>query len=777
MVDDIKTSMSKPDTCDCSPSVPFLDMQTREWSCQACGMALPTRSRPDPNSVQTESPANAVPPPPPDDESATVPPPPDKEGKYGKKKSISESAKSSRAVEMATAPNRRIAVAFVLLVCVLMSGTALLWSLKEVETSDATGKRGEEGNEGENGLTTLLLVISEPAGENCSNGGHAVMTGLDDDRDGVLDIDEVLKTTFICNGTDAQSSTIGQPLTDLIPVASGNLTCESGGLEIRVGIDDDGDGNLSVDETDATDFICNGVAGSDGDDGVDGDDGESQEMLMSQDSRATVCANGLRMRFGSDDGAGTARADDLILQADEVHSLMVLCWVDSWNHRFAESITGVADSFSSACEQRIDYEDWFIFTAITPSNGCEPFISDGTAEGTSILKDINLAGESLPGYSAGFTVWQGLLWFDADDGINGRELWYSDGTSEGTKMAADICPGNCDSNPSNLYGYGESIWFSADDGINGSELWSLDSENKMPTLRADICTGICSSEPGANGWAELNGDLFLTANDGGGTEVWTYSDSLRMVSDFGEGIDAGAGQVTGLVVFEGRVWFDADDQQSGREMWHSDGNDVSMLDDMSGDSSSSLFNDDFGAHVVNGKLLLRSGISGTLTAISGNASSNLNTSVLNIGAGSDSPVLDENGNLWFSCQSSSNGMELCISDGEVAGIIWEFMPGNGNGNVRSLASMGGYVYVVAEGMNASKTTGHELWRLSSSTAAELIFEGQDGDAADGQVGLYGGLTTVANTLFFSFDDGIRGHELMQIGFLPSGPEYAHMNQP
>ena len=54
---------------------------------------------------------------------------------------------------------------------------------------------------------------------------------------------------------------------------------------------------------------------------------------------------------------------------------------------------------------------------------------------------------------------------------------------------------------------------------------------------------------------------------------------------------------------------------------------------------------------------------------------------------------------------------------------------------------------------------------------------QDGDAADGQVGLYGGLTTVANTLFFSFDDGIRGHELMQIGFLPSGPEYAHMNQP
>ena len=152
------------------------------------------------------------------------------------------------------------------------------------------------------------------------------------------------------------------------------------------------------------------------------------------------------------------------------------------------------------------------------------------------MKDINLVGESLPGWSAGFTVWRGLLWFDADDGINGRELWYSDGTSEGTQMAADICSGSCDSTPSNLHGYGDSLWFSADDGNNGSELWSFAVETGTATMMADICPGPCSSESGANGWTELNGELFLTANDGGGTEVWAYSDSLRMVSDFGEGL-------------------------------------------------------------------------------------------------------------------------------------------------------------------------------------------------------------------------------------------------
>ncbi|MCS5536767.1 MAG: hypothetical protein NZ770_01555, partial [Candidatus Poseidoniaceae archaeon] len=72
--------MSKQDICNCSPSVPFLDMQTREWSCQACGMALPTRSRPDPNAQGAQQ-ETAVPPPPPSEEETTaVPPPPPEEG-------------------------------------------------------------------------------------------------------------------------------------------------------------------------------------------------------------------------------------------------------------------------------------------------------------------------------------------------------------------------------------------------------------------------------------------------------------------------------------------------------------------------------------------------------------------------------------------------------------------------------------------------------------------------------------------------------------------------
>ncbi|MEO2120675.1 MAG: hypothetical protein ABGX44_02570, partial [Candidatus Poseidoniia archaeon] len=104
--------MSDEKQCTCQPSIPHLNMQTRTWSCQSCGKALPTRGQVPP---QRPLDLSGVPTPPKEE----VPAPP-----KGEKKSIKESAQASRAVAMATAPTRRIAVAFVLLICLLMSATA-----------------------------------------------------------------------------------------------------------------------------------------------------------------------------------------------------------------------------------------------------------------------------------------------------------------------------------------------------------------------------------------------------------------------------------------------------------------------------------------------------------------------------------------------------------------------------------------------------------------------------------------------------------------------------
>ena len=75
--------------------------------------------------------------------------------------------------------------------------------------------------------------------------------------------------------------------------------------------------------------------------------------------------------------------------------------------------------------------------------------TDGTASGTSMVKDINSgAPSSYPASNEYVMVAIGsTLYFAADDGSNGVELWKSDGTSSGTILIKNINSGSSDSYP------------------------------------------------------------------------------------------------------------------------------------------------------------------------------------------------------------------------------------------------------------------------------------------------------------------------------------------
>jgi hypothetical protein len=51
----------------------------------------------------------------------------------------------------------------------------------------------------EDGPDTLVRVDPEPAGAHCASGGSAVHTGVDRNRDGVLENDEITSTTYACD--------------------------------------------------------------------------------------------------------------------------------------------------------------------------------------------------------------------------------------------------------------------------------------------------------------------------------------------------------------------------------------------------------------------------------------------------------------------------------------------------------------------------------------------------------------------------------------------------
>lgn len=92
------------------------------------------------------------------------------------------------------------------------------------------------------------------------------------------------------------------------------------------------------------------------------------------------------------------------------------------------------------------------------------FRSDGTAEGTIELQKIS---------AGSFTSGGNLLYFAGRDEDHGNELWITDGTPQGTTLLKDIWLGYYSSNPSFLLSTTTGIYFSANDGVHGDELFRL----------------------------------------------------------------------------------------------------------------------------------------------------------------------------------------------------------------------------------------------------------------------------------------------------------------
>ncbi len=80
-----------------------------------------------------------------------------------------------------------------------------------------------------------------------------------------------------------------------------------------------------------------------------------------------------------------------------------------------------------------------------------------------------------------------LLYFVAGTEQFGRELWKSDGTLEGTSMVRDILPGPRSSGIELLGASGDTLFFMANDGVHGQELWSASVDEAMAApLTGDI---------------------------------------------------------------------------------------------------------------------------------------------------------------------------------------------------------------------------------------------------------------------------------------------------
>jgi ELWxxDGT repeat protein len=250
----------------------------------------------------------------------------------------------------------------------------------------------------------------------------------------------------------------------------------------------------------------------------------------------------------------------------------------------------------------------FIFSACN-ALGCEPWITDGTPAGTTLLVNLNLIGDSNP---QEYTLFDGAIYFAANDGVHGVELWRTDGTEVGTVLVKNIGIENdsllplrlINGDPHDLTVFGDHLYFVANDvdyqGYGaGVELWrsdgteagtvivknvAIEDPNNLPN---DPDTPIDSSP---NQLTVFNGALYFVATDGRygteryGIELWK-SDGTEANTNIVK--DIGIDPVTNLLpydalpeqltAFDGELYFFADDGTTGFEPWRTDGTEVNTV--------------------------------------------------------------------------------------------------------------------------------------------------------------------------------------------------------
>lgn len=340
--------------------------------------------------------------------------------------------------------------------------------------------------------------------------------------------------------------------------------------------------------------------------------------------------------------------------------------------------------------------------------GIELWKSDGSFDGTGLVKDI------WPGYESSLTTpdrfvsFKSKLFFVANDGIHGRELWVSNGSTDGTYLFKDIIVGNS-SNPNELTVVDNTLFFVVGhDPVFGEELWKTDGTTDGTTIVKDIIPGSEGSAP--QQLINARGKLFFLTYDGflpsglwvsDGTNVGT-----KLLHDGISGFPQTYSELT-LIEVEDRIYFIVKGEPYD-QLWITDGTDVStrFIKELTCHAS---FDDN--AIAVNGILFFAVCSDRELWRSDGSVEG---TYKVDLGLGDNYPysirkLFNAGGKLVFTVQSSNPYQsELMMTDGTPEGTIPLVDLGDTNwDNVNEMIVVCPNLYV---SMN-DQMHGYELWAM------------------------------------------------------------------
>jgi ELWxxDGT repeat protein len=343
------------------------------------------------------------------------------------------------------------------------------------------------------------------------------------------------------------------------------------------------------------------------------------------------------------------------------------------------------------------------FRADDGEHGIEPWVSDGTPNGTHLIKDLV---SPAPGWAVGdstpfaFTLFQGSVVFATNGSpVNTAKLWKTNGTEEGTEPLVDLGP-HLFYYGTPLFHFGSRLYFALTDSSgSGVALWRSDGTSHGTALVEPIGPfGIDRMLAVGDAFYFPSGNA-LWRSDGTEAGTRTVFDGTEFINPFV--IEEAAGLVYFLV-------------GNSQALWRTDGTPAGTVllapsaQEIASAGSLLFFTRDDGIHGVE---LWRTDGSPAGTSIV--------RDVFPGHAGSQAGNLRAIGDLvYFSANDGVHGVEPWVSDGTEKGtrLIQDINPGPDSSRPTGFTLSGGLVYFAAD----DGAHGVELWAVPDPGAGRRV---------------------------------------------------------
>ncbi len=352
------------------------------------------------------------------------------------------------------------------------------------------------------------------------------------------------------------------------------------------------------------------------------------------------------------------------------------------------------------------------FSCDDGTHGLELWTSDGTANNTTILKDINPNKEDgVSEHQSRLAYTPKGMYFSATTPQTGNELWFTDGTSGGTKLLKDLEPGIEGGFPSDLC-YNPSLdllFFSASSNLD-TEPFISNGTNAGTKLLKNIASQTRESSKPYRFTNFNNKVIFSTQYD------FSFSTGFEKNEIYiTDGTTAGT-----IPLFFKYLNFDnkfSNFTHSGDKVYFS----------------------------IKDELFVTDGTSTGTKSITNKLKFNINSNFISF-----------KNKLLFTAIDSLYGMELYLTDGNSNPVlIKDIYPGTKNSNIFNMIEFNNKIYFAA---TSSPTEDQELWETDGTTAGtKMVYKiNPSGSSAVDD------FTILDSTLYFTAYDSKIGAELWKL---------------